>query len=355
MKIDFVISSLRTGGGERVLVTIANNLVNRGHKVRVIIFNAPIEYKLNPKIELIKLYKGFIKNQTLRYLFELYKYYRNKNNRPNAVISFMTQTSLSVILVAKLLNIKVIASEHTSHIRTSTGKYIVNFTRKYVYKFANYVTILTKFDLAFYKKHGANAIILPNPCSFKKIKSQKKEKDKIILAVGGLSRYYIKGFDNLLPIVKPILDKHKDWKLMIVGDKKNDGYEFLKNLAKDLNIENQVVFTGLRNDVKDIMYNSEIFVLSSRNEGLPMVLIEAMSQGMCCIAFDCVSGPSDIITHNIDGVLVDNQNNEEMTEVLNKLIETPRLREKLSSESTSIISKFDEDLICDKWEDLIKN
>lgn len=355
MKIDFAISSLTTGGGERVLVTIANNLVNRGNKVRVITFIEPVEYDINSKIELVKLHSGNFKNQTLRYIVELFKYYKNKNNRPDVIISFMTQTSLSVILVAKLLGIKVIASEHTSHIRTSTNKRIVNFTRKYVYRLADYITILTKFDLEFYKTHRVNTVVLPNPCSFKNTNTPKDNKDKIILAVGALHKYYIKGFDNLFPIVQPILHKHKDWKLMVVGETNNEGYPFLKKLAKDLNIDNQVVFTGLRNDVKAIMANSEIFVLSSRNEGLPMVLIEAMSQDMCCIAFDCISGPSDIIDHDVNGILIENQNYTEMTKNLAQLIENPKLRLALSSKANTIIAKFDEDLVCDKWEELIKN
>ena len=103
------------------------------------------------------------------------------------------------------------------------------------------------------------------------------------------------------------------------------------------------------------MANSEIFVLSSRNEGLPMVLIEAMSQDMCCIAFDCISGPSDIISHNVNGILIESQNYPEMTKVLAQLIESPNLRLKLSSKANTITAKFDEDVICDKWEDLIKN
>lgn len=356
MQIDFTISSLRSGGGERVLVKIANNLAKRGYKVRIITFNEPTEYEIHSKIAIIKLYpNSFVKNQTFRYIHEIYKFYKNKKNRPDAVISFMTQTSLSVILVAKLLGIKVIASEHTSHIRTSTNKKVVNFTRKYIYRLADYVTILTKFDLSFYKKHSVNAVIMPNPCSFKKKTKPKQNRDKIILAVGGLHKYDIKGFDNLLPIVQPILQKHKDWKLMIVGESEISGHQFLKDLAKKLQIENQVVFTGLRKDIKDIMSNSEIFVLSSRNEGLPMVLIEAMSQNMCCVAFDCVSGPSDIITHNVNGILVENQNMIEMTTILMQLVENPQQRINLASQAHTITEKFDEDLICDKWIDLIKN
>lgn len=355
MKIDFAITSLRSGGGERVLVTIANNLVNRGHDVTIITFEEPIEYKLDPKIKAVKLYDGFFKNQTFRYMHELYKYYRNKHNRPDTLISFMTQTSLSAIIVAKLWRIKVIASEHTNHLRTSTKGSIVNFTRKYVYRLADYITILTRYDLEFYKKHKSNVVVMSNPCSFKKNDTKAIEKKKIILAVGGLHKYHIKGFDNLLPIVKPILDKHKDWKVMIVGETKIDGYEFLKNLTKDLEIEDQVIFAGLRNDMQDIMAGSEIFVLSSRNEGQPMVLIEAMFQGMACVSYDCISGPSDIITNNVNGILVKDQDQEDMRFHINKLIEDEKLRFKLSSNTSKIISKFDEDFICDKWEALMKN
>ena len=355
MKIDFAITSLRSGGGERVLVTIANNLVNRGHNITIITFEDPTEYKIDSKIKTVKLYGGALKNQTLRYMHELFKYYKNRQNRPNALISFMTQTSLSAIIVAKLLGIKVIASEHTNHLRTSTKGSIVNFTRKYIYRLANYITILTSYDLEFYKKHKSNVVVMSNPCSFKRVDTSNIEKKKIILAVGGLHKYHIKGFDNLLPIVKPVLDKHKDWKLMIVGETKIDGYQFLKDLTKDLGIENQVIFAGLRNDMQNIMAGSEIFVLSSRNEGQPMVLIEAMFQGMTCVAYDCISGPSDIITNNVNGLLVENQNQKAMQLNINKLIEDIELRKKLSSNTSKIISKFDENFICDKWEALIKN
>ncbi|MFV9551018.1 glycosyltransferase family 4 protein [Algibacter sp. PT7-4] len=355
MKVDFAISSLRKGGGERVLVTLANNLANRNHDISIIIFNDSIEYEINKKINIVKLNTGNFSNQTLRYTNELYKYYKKKITRPHVLISFMTQTSLSAILVANLFKIKVIASEHTNHSRTSTNQALVNFTRKFIYKFANKITILTSYDKDFYKKHGSDVVILPNPCSFKKNKNIKSIKQKTILAVGSLDKYYIKGFDNLLNIVQPILHKHKDWKLMLVGDSSNDGYDFLKELSETLKISNQVVFAGLRNDMQKIMSNCEIFVLSSRTEGLPMVLIEAMSQSMCCVAYNCVSGPSDIISHNINGILVENQNKDKMRKCLDNLIENPNLRLELSDKSSEVIAKFDENLICDKWETLIKN
>ncbi|MFS4481929.1 glycosyltransferase family 4 protein [Hyunsoonleella sp. 2307UL5-6] len=354
MKIDFIITSLRRGGAERVLVTLANNLVLRGNNVRVLTFKDAIEYELNEKIQHLFLEEKNIKNQTLSYTYALFKFYKNnKHNKPNVAISFMTQTSLSAILVCKLLGIKIIASEHTNHTRTSTNKSLVVFTRKHLYKYANFITVLTKYDFDYYKNYTKNVIVMPNPCSFKLSESKNTSKEKVILAIGGLDKYNIKGFDNLLPIMKPILDKHKDWKIKIVGNSNNDGLTFLNNLVEELGIKNQVIFTGLANNIQSMMKSSEIFVLSSRTEGLPMALIECMSQSMCCVAYDCVSGPSDIITHNVDGLLVENQNKNMMQKHITKVIEDENLRLRLSENANKITSKFDVELICDKWEKLI--
>src|SRR5690606_21613345 len=138
--------------------------------------------------------------------------------------------------------------------------------------------------------------VMPNPCTYNAYVEDVRKREKVILTVGALDRYHHKGFDNLIPLIAPVLKKHKDWKLKLVGGG-SKGVELLKSLTKLHTIESQVIFEGFSNDVSQIMRTSEIYVMPSRFEGLPMVLLEAMSQGMACIAFDCVSGPSDIITH----------------------------------------------------------
>lgn len=119
-------------------------------------------------------------------------------------------------------------------------------------------------------------------------------------------------------------------------------------------IKKQIIFTGYRNDVKELMANSEIFILSSRHEGLPLVLIEAMSQGMACISYDCISGPSEIIDSGINGLLIDNQNKEEMIENLKNLIVDDKLRNKLRQNSIKSLDRFSIDNIGNQWEDLFK-
>ena len=349
MKIDFIVSSLRDGGAERVLVILANELAARGHSVSIITFLEEEKYSIDDQIQRIRLNEKSHSNQTFRYFINLFKHYKKKKNRPDIAVSFLTQTNLTSILVCRLFRIKIIASEHTNHLRTSTNAKIVQFTRKYVYKLADKVTILTSFDLPFYTKYRINTVVLPNPCTFEPITDTDINRKKEILAVGNLDRYHIKGFDNLLRIIAPVLKAEPDWYLNFIGGG-DEGHHYLKKLVEEFDIAENVIFSGFSKNVAHHMAKSEIFVLSSRTEGLPMALLEAMSQGMACIAYDCVSGPSDIISNDKNGLLIDNQNEEAMKKGLLNLINDKNKRSEFQKVAQKSISRFQKDNVCDEWE-----
>lgn len=346
MKIDFLVDSLTSGGAERVLVLLANHFEEQGQVVRIITFNDKEVWKPNETIKRVKLHEGSIKNQMIRSTTILIKHYYRKSNRPDVLISFMTTTNLIGILVARLYGIKVIASEHINHVMETNR--IEKFTRNYMYRFANALTCLTSFDEKYYKNKKIKVSVMPNPCTFEVYKEEVRGREKVILAVGALDRYHHKGFDNLIPLIAPVLKKHKDWKLKLVGGG-SKGKELLKGLTKSHNIEKQVIFGGFSNDVSEIMKNSEIYIMPSRFEGLPMVLLEAMSQGMACIAFDCISGPSDIIIHNVNGILVENQNFELMSKELDQLIEKPEKRLEFAEQGVESLDKFKIEKIYNKY------
>ena len=100
------------------------------------------------------------------------------------------------------------------------------------------------------------------------------------------------------------------------------------------------------------MKNAEIFILSSRFEGLPMVLLEAMSQGMACIAYNCKTGPSDIINNKENGLLIEDQNIVAMQESLDLLIYNKKLRKELSDNALRSLDRFSMQTIIAKWEEL---
>ncbi len=249
-------------------------------------------------------------------------------------------------------SIKIIAQEHNSYLRYMKGrKRITNFTKKYVYKKADVVTILTSFDIDFYKKYGVNVYVMPNPCSFTPITKNCHKRKKTILAVGNLNRYHHKGLDNLIKLMVPIFKEYPDWQLKIAGSGAK-GLKILTKLAKEHNILDKIIFTGFITNVSKVMHQSSIFILPSRFEGLPMVLLEAMSQGMACIAYNCKTGPSDIIENNKNGLLIEDQNISKIQNSLRALLSDEELRHRLSNEGIKSLNKYDIKVVTERYETL---
>ncbi|WP_298499347.1 glycosyltransferase family 4 protein [uncultured Algibacter sp.] len=357
MKIDFIISTLRGGGAERVLSLLVNGLAkNNKFEISVItLFEGDDNYILDSSVKRVVLSGNkALPSHSFRSIVNLSKYYVNKKNRPDLIISFITLTNFISIIVAKIFSIKIIAQEHNSHLRfMKNRKTITHITRKYIYKRADLITVLTSFDIEYYSKFGAHVRVMPNPCSFVPIKNNSHERKKTILAVGNLNRYHHKGLDNLIELIAPILKQNPDWTLKIAGAG-DDGLKLLSGLAKKYNVVNQIIFTGFITTISKLMQESSIFILSSRFEGLPMVLLEAMSQGMTCIAYDCKTGPSDIITNNVNGLLIEDQNKKVMGDKLLELMNNKALRQSLANNGLKSLDRFDVDTIVNDYQEIFK-
>ncbi|MDO6819742.1 glycosyltransferase [Zobellia sp. 1_MG-2023] len=195
---------------------------------------------------------------------------------------------------------------------------------------------------------------MPNPCTFKPINTNNHSRKKTILAVGSLNRFHHKGFDNLLNLLPPVLSKNSEWDLKIIGEG-DKGLKYLTNLAQKNKITHKVEFTGFKNNVNEYMHSASVFVLSSRFEGLPMVLLEAMSQGMACVAYDCKTGPSDIIKNEYNGILVKDQNEHDMQEKLNSIIQDVDKRTSLSNNAILSLEKFSVEAVADRWKKLFNS
>ena len=346
MNIDFISASLGGGGAERVLVLLANHFVTQGHDVSIITLNDGDDFYLAEQVKRVRLHFGSIKNHTIRSIYNLIIYYKKAKNRPDIVISFLTRTNFMSILACKLFSIKIIVSEHFNHLGPSDK--ISQFTWNYLYKQANALTVLTKFDKPFFEKKGARVVVMPNPSTFTPIKDNTIPRRKTILAIGCLDRYHDKGFDNLIQLISPVLRQHPGWTLKIVG-RGEVGRPIIEKLIDNEGLKQQILFTGFRRDIREVMKESEVFILPSRNEGLPMVLLEAMSQGMACIAFDCVTGPSEMIIHRHNGLLIQDQNMQEMQKGLIQLISDDTLRRKLGKNAVNSLERYSIENICNQW------
>lgn len=173
------------------------------------------------------------------------------------------------------------------------------------------------------------------------------KKEKNVVAVGRL--HSVKGFDRLLEIWKQISEKYPDWKLVIVGD--GEEKQSLSRLADNLGISDSVIFTGALDHerVMEVMKKSSVYTMTSYSEGFGFVLIEAMSCGLPVVAFDVRVGPRAIINNDIDGILIEDGNNEKYSAALYKLMDDDELRLSLSKKALSRAKDFTEEKIIEKW------
>jgi glycosyltransferase involved in cell wall biosynthesis len=178
--------------------------------------------------------------------------------------------------------------------------------RRLFYPHLDEVVCLTEADLDSYKAINKNTTVIRNFVPDKGVVNQAGKK-KIILSVGHFE--WRKGHDRLLWEIKEVLQRHPDWELRLIGGGdlglSDDRYvDHLSGLLMALGIGKQVNILPATNHIDDHFAQASIYAMASRREGLPMVLLEAKMAGLPIVAFDCPSGPAEIIRHEKDGFLV---------------------------------------------------
>lgn len=354
MKIVFVTHALGPGGAERVLSQIANYFSEINYEVSIVIFNEFKKeksfYPLKSAIKIIKIdnqrgniiFYSKIKS-LINIVFSLKKVFQKED--PDIIISFITLTNIFSTVAAKMARKKIILSEHTNYKRNA--KEILGFFRYIIYPFADAVVVLTNQDREQYS-FVKNVYTIHNPLLLEN-KYVNIKQEKIILGVGRL--IYLKGFDILIKAFSKL--KTKDWKLIIVGEgSERNNLEFLIN---KLGLEERVSLPGLTKDVEKYYKKASIFVLSSRTEGFPGALCEAMGYGCASIAFNCHTGPSDIISDKINGILVEPENEKQLSYEIKNLINDQEYRKLLSSNSKKILNELDITKIAKKWFTIIED
>ena len=345
MKILLFVYKLYGGGGERVASILLNHLCEK-HDVSAIVFDdKKPTYTLNSKIRIQKI---AINSNRFLHPFERIKKIRKaiKTINPDLTISFMVELNLFVLLANFFIRKKLILSEQTSlQSKQSLKKKI---TRHILYRFASKVVFVSKSDCD-YAQWLKNRTFIYNPLSCSSITSF-NEREKVIVAISSQRRWHIKGFDLLIQAWSKIAQIHPDWKLQFIG-LNNDNY--ISNLAKSYRLEKQVDFSGWTDEIDTILRTKSIYVLSSRREGFPCSLLEAMSQGCACVAFDCKTGPNEIISDGESGLLAHNGDVDDLTAKLRLLIEDENLRQQLSAGAVEDVKRFDKELIMKQWDELI--
>lgn len=192
-----------------------------------------------------------------------------------------------------------------------------------------------------------NVAVIGNPLSFMP-ETASACTSKEFIAVGAL--FAEKRFDSLINCWAKVVKKHPGWTLKIYGEGMLKNH--LQTLINEHGIANNCILEGPTNDILSKYAASSCNVLTSKNEGFPMVIIEAMSCGLPVVSYTCPCGPKDIINDGIDGLLVENGNEAQLVEKICTIIENEEMRKKMGENARRNVQRFSMESIGRKWEEL---
>ncbi len=373
-KITFLVLHLAYGGAEQAVISEANLLADR-YQVEIICFYRLLDkpaFYLNPKVNIIYLTEGIrpnrdeikaaiqeknivqvvkegLKSLRILYLRKSKMKYAIKHSDADIIISSRYLYHKILVQNAKK-NVVCIAQEHNHH--NNNNKYIKKQIK--AVKNMDYFMPVSKELFDFYAekliKEKVECKYIPH--YLERIPELNSDLcGKNIISVGRLAPE--KDFSELIEIFAEIDKKVQGWKLHIIGDGEEKGK--LQELIEKKRLQGKIILHGFQGKeyIEKIMYQSSLYVMTSRTESFGLVLIEAQSYGLPCVAYDCAQGAKEIIDSGENGILVKGHSRETMVSEILKLIENRDYREKLGNAGKHSAMKYSKENIKIQWYDFI--
>jgi glycosyltransferase involved in cell wall biosynthesis len=358
------------GGVARTVVTLANRLADH-HDVRVVsLYRRAAEqrYRVDPRVELdvlVDLHAG------------LGRVERARARRPTALRPVPVETKLNGltdhvlrrrlgglhpggVLVSTRPSLHLAATTWTAPGVRLVGQDHKNFPTRYSNKRQAAVqraalpdldayVVLTNADAADYRRDLPdmttrvevirNALPWPVPATAAPLDS------KVVVAAGRLEKE--KGFDRLIDAFATLAPEHPDWRMHLHGEGKREPH--LRTRIHLLGLDDQVFLRGHTEDFQQVLASASVFAMTSRAEGFPMVLIEAMSAGVPLVAMDCPRGPGEIVDDGKNGFLVRDGDLPGFAQALRTLVEQDDVRQRCGRQAQQDAQRYEPDAITAEW------
>jgi GalNAc-alpha-(1->4)-GalNAc-alpha-(1->3)-diNAcBac-PP-undecaprenol alpha-1,4-N-acetyl-D-galactosaminyltransferase len=357
MRIALLISGLGPGGAERVMSLLANGLVARGHEVCLITLTPAADdfHALDPRVQrqglgltgdsagtLTALHANARRVMALRSAI--------RAHAPQTVLSFVTHMNVLALIACVGLPVRVVISERVDPASHSEG-WLWDGLRMLTYRRADAVVVQTDRIAQWFRANAGSIkeiVVIPNPVvpALQRSQVASMPPRPFILGAGRLVRQ--KGFDLLIRAFSRVAAVVPGLHLAIAGE--GPDAEPLRRLAASLGLEVRVHFLGTVGNLHELMRSALAFVLASRYEGFPNVLLEALACGAPSIATDCLDGPREILDNGKYGLLVSCGDVEGLGKAIADLVTSPELRQSLSALGQQAIAPFEQSRILDAWE-----
>ncbi|MEU6032601.1 glycosyltransferase [Streptomyces tauricus] len=269
-----------------------------------------------------------------------------RSARPGAVVIVTQVWAMEWVAQADTHGLTVIGMSHESYAYSKASSRF-HRVRRY-YRDVDRMLALTREDADLWIGQGMNnASYLPNPLPFMpEVPSARTE--KAVVSIGRLHDQ--KGIDMLLDTWAEVAPRHPDWRLRIYGSGEDE--EILKKQCTALGLDGSVDWMGRTSDVPGALRGGSVFALSSRGEGFPLALMEAMAMGVPCAAFDCAPGVREIVRDGEDGLLAALGNTGELARRLDTLMSDKELRDGMGERARANIQRYTTTEIVNRWEGL---
>jgi|GEM_PF-14423 len=345
-----MLSSLHTGGAERVAATLSNAWTARGDTVALVpTYSGKGEccYRLDPGVDLIYLADqvpgrctGLMKS--VRRLLALRKLVQQW--QPDVIVSFLTNVNVAALIATRGLAVPVIVCERTHPASSSAGASFKQ-ARRWMYRWADAVAVQTDATATALQAEVSGIrrlVVVPNPlpsdltdAPLAVCYQPSAGTRKLLMAMGRLVP--AKQFDLLIDVFAQLAAAHPDWDLCIWGD--GPERATLQTQIAARKMAGRIVLAGRTDSPWDALSQGQAFVLCSKVEGFPNALLEAMALGLPCVAFDCPSGPRDISRNGQDALLVPLSDRHALAQALAQIMTDSTLRVELGERAAKEVRK----------------
>lgn len=368
MNICFFIFSLTGGGAERVTSLLANHWARTGHNVTVVTLAGAEHdaYSLDRRIQRISLEmavesSGFLSG-LLHNLRRIARFRRILQRiEADIAIGMMAPANCVLTLAALGTGIRTLGSERIYPPMLKLGP-VWEYMRRKVYPRLDAVVAQTEESAYWLKTHTnvRRVNVIPNPLVYplqteepiKHLEAFLRDKGstdtKILLSVGRLSPQ--KAFGRLIKAFAELAPRWPNWNLFILGE--GSLHEELQQLIAQLKLDDRVFLPGRIGNIAEWYEKSDAFAMTSQFEGFPNVLIEAMAYGLPVVSVDCKTGPKDIIRHEVNGLLVAQEDDGALAAGLERLFGDEGLRSSLGTEAIKVRELYGISRIASSWERL---
>lgn len=360
-RVTFTIASMGAGGAQRVMSIMANYWTDHGWSVSIATLDNPQElpfYDLRPVVAYQPLDGVRYSRNRLRALVNnrarlLALRRAIRRSRPDVVISFGDTMNVLTLLAAVWLKVPVIVSERVDPHEYSIGRTWTKL-RNLVYRRAARITVQSERAAHYFSPPVRKLCrVVPNPAmpiqGLNGTTDAPRSSDPLLIAMGRLTEQ--KGFDLLLRAFALVAREYPQWHVCIWGE--GPLRPRLEALRDELGLRDRVYLPGTTREPFEQMRRSRLFVLSSRYEGFPNVLVEAMGCGLPAISFDCPSGPREIIRDGVDGVLVPPDDVDALAAAMHRLMGSAEERQRLAERAPDVLERFGLERVMSMWERLV--